>query len=45
MDIKIIMKDLDDIILALKKEIIKYDTENKELKLKINEMKKYIKNK
>tara|TARA_R110002073_G_scaffold2224_3_gene15295 strand:- start:1511 stop:1648 length:138 start_codon:yes stop_codon:yes gene_type:complete len=45
MDVRLIMKDLDDIIVSLKEIIVKYETENKALKIKINEMKKYIKNK
>lgn len=42
MDIKLIIQELDDIIEKLKMKIMYYQTENKELKIKINELKNYI---
>lgn len=42
MDIKNIIAELDDVIEKLKMKIIFYQTENKELKLKINQLKQYI---
>ena len=42
MDIKNILSELDDVIEKLKMKIIFYQTENKELKLKINQLKQYI---
>tara|TARA_R110000824_G_scaffold139250_2_gene304276 strand:+ start:1213 stop:1350 length:138 start_codon:yes stop_codon:yes gene_type:complete len=45
MDVRIIVSDIEEKLLELKQMIIKYETENKTLKIKINDMKKYIKNK
>jgi len=45
MDVRIVVGDIEEKLLELKEMIIKYETENKALKLKIIEMKKYIKNK
>ena len=39
---KDLLSDLDDIVVKLKARIIYYQTENKELKLKINQLKQYI---
>ena len=38
-----ILKDLDDIVNKLKQRIIFYQTENKELKKRIKELKEYVK--
>tara|TARA_R110002126_G_scaffold192415_2_gene340556 strand:- start:379 stop:516 length:138 start_codon:yes stop_codon:yes gene_type:complete len=45
MDVRIVVGDIEEKLVELKEMIIKYETENKALKLKIIEMKKYIKNK
>tara|TARA_R110002020_G_scaffold182063_4_gene377382 strand:- start:749 stop:886 length:138 start_codon:yes stop_codon:yes gene_type:complete len=45
MDVRLVVGDIEEKLLELKEMIIKYETENKALKIKINEMKKYIKNK
>ena len=42
MDIKNILAELDDIISKLKMKIQFYQTENKNLRLKITELKDYI---
>ena len=38
-----ILQDLDDVVNKLKQRIIYYQTENKELKKRIAELKKYVK--
>jgi len=38
-----ILKELDDIVMKLKSRIIYYQTENKHLKQRIAELKKYVK--
>jgi len=38
-----ILKDLDDIVNKLKQRIIYYQSENKELKRRIKDLKQYIK--
>ena len=38
-----IIKDLDDIVNKLKQRIIYYQTENKQLKKRIKELKEYVK--
>ena len=45
MDVRLVVGEIEEKLLELKQMIIKYETENKALKLKINDMKKYIKNK
>ena len=42
MNIKIIIKELEEIIEKLKIKIIGYETDNRELRKKIKEMKEYI---
>jgi len=44
MNIKSIISELDDIIDKLKVRIIYLQSENKDLKKKVNELKEYIKN-
>ena len=44
MNIKSIITELDDIIDKLKVRIIYLQSENKDLKKKVNELKEYIKN-
>ena len=41
---KDLLSDLDDIVVKLKARIIYYQTENKELRKRIEELKKYVKN-
>jgi len=38
-----ILRELDDVIIKLKQRIIYYQTENKDLKKRIAELKKYVK--
>ena len=45
MDVRLVVSDIEEKLLELKEMIIKYETENKALKIRINEMKKFIKNK
>ncbi len=45
MDVRLVVGDIEEKLLELKEMIIKYETENKALKIRINEMKKFIKNK
>ncbi len=45
MDVRLVVGDIEEKLLELKQMIIKYETENKALKLKVADMKKYIKNK
>ena len=40
-----LLLELDDVIFKLKMRILYYQTENKELKNKIEELKKYVKEK
>tara|TARA_R100000654_G_scaffold65326_1_gene93194 strand:+ start:9 stop:146 length:138 start_codon:yes stop_codon:yes gene_type:complete len=42
---KQLLSDLDDIVSKLKQRIIYYQTETKELKKRIEELKKYVKEK
>jgi len=39
-----LFEELDDIVSKLKMRVIFYQTENKELKKRIEELKKYVKN-
>jgi len=45
MNDKQLLMDLDDIVSKLKQRIIYYQTETKELKKRIEELKKYVKEK
>jgi chaperonin cofactor prefoldin len=45
MNDKDLLQELDDIVSKLKMRIIFYQTENKELKTRIEELKKYVKEK
>tara|TARA_Y100000401_G_scaffold23510_1_gene15998 strand:+ start:225 stop:362 length:138 start_codon:yes stop_codon:yes gene_type:complete len=40
-----LLEELDDVIFKLKMRVLYYQTENKELKKKIDELKKYVKEK
>jgi|TARA_R110000803_G_scaffold36705_7_gene78874 hypothetical protein len=44
-NIKLLIKQLDEIVIALKEQIIKYESENKALRVRIFEMKKFVNNK
>lgn len=44
MNIKSILVELDEVIEKLKFKIMFYQTENRELRIKINELKDYVKN-
>lgn len=40
-----ILQELDDVVLKLKMKLMYYESENKELRKRINELKKYVKEK
>tara|TARA_R110002012_G_scaffold64306_1_gene169009 strand:+ start:72 stop:212 length:141 start_codon:yes stop_codon:yes gene_type:complete len=40
-----LIKELDDVIYKLKLKIIYYQTENKDLKMRLKELKEYVKGK
>jgi len=45
MNIEEILKDFDEIVAKLKMKIIYFETENKALRIRINELKKFVKEK
>mgnify|MGYP003133047278 CR=1 FL=1 len=40
-----ILQELDEVVIKLKMKLMYYETENKELRKRINELKKYVKEK